>query len=79
MHSVLVTGSASGIGAGLVSEFARAGNHVVVSDLRLEQAQAVAEGIRSSGGSAEAVAQILEQLQRAYKGKVVVARDLDVF
>ena len=32
-----------------------------------------------NGGAADAVARILEQLQRTYKGKVVVARDLDVF
>ena len=32
-----------------------------------------------NGGAEEALGQILEQIQRTYKGKVVVARDLDVF
>ena len=32
-HAVLITGAASGIGAGLAAELARAGHHVIVSDL----------------------------------------------
>jgi ribonuclease Z len=32
-----------------------------------------------NGGTADALTRILEQIQRSYKGKVVVARDLDVF
>jgi len=55
MHSVLVTGSASGIGAGLVSELARAGEHVIVSDMKLDDARAVADEIRARGASAEAI------------------------
>ena len=53
--SVLVTGAASGIGAGLSRELARAGHHVVVSDLRHADCREVAEQIRALGGSAEAV------------------------
>jgi 3-hydroxybutyrate dehydrogenase len=53
--SVLISGAASGIGAGLARELARAGHHVVVSDLRLPECREVAETIRASGGSAEAV------------------------
>lgn len=53
MFTILVTGSASGIGAGLATELARAENHVIVSDLKLESAQSVAERIRASGHSAE--------------------------
>jgi len=56
MQSILVTGSASGIGAGLATEMARAGWHVVVSDVKRDEAQAVAEGLRAGGHSAEAVA-----------------------
>lgn len=55
MHSVLITGAASGIGAGLATELARAGDHVLVSDLNLDGAEAVAARIRAAGGSAEAV------------------------
>jgi len=55
MLSVLVTGAASGIGAGLSRELGRAGHHVVVSDLRFADCREVAEQIRAVGGSAEAV------------------------
>ena len=54
--AVLITGAGSGIGAGLAAELARAGHHVIVSDLRLADCQAVAAQIRAGGGSAEAVA-----------------------
>ena len=56
MRSLLITGAASGIGAGMAHELARVGDHVVVSDLQLRDCQVVAEQIRASGGSAEAVA-----------------------
>jgi 3-hydroxybutyrate dehydrogenase len=55
MHTVLVTGAASGIGAGIASGLARAGHHVIVSDLLLPDAQTVAGAIRAEGGAAEAV------------------------
>jgi 3-hydroxybutyrate dehydrogenase len=53
---ILITGAASGIGAGLALELARAGHHVVVSDLRLPDCEEVAARIRDGGGSADAVA-----------------------
>jgi 3-hydroxybutyrate dehydrogenase len=56
VHGVLITGAASGIGAGMARELARAGHHVIVSDLQLRDCQAVAEQIRATGGSAEGVA-----------------------
>ena len=55
MHTVLITGAASGIGAGLATELARAGHHVLVSDLNREGGEAVAAQIRAGGGSAELV------------------------
>ena len=56
MRSLLITGAASGIGAGMAHELARAGHHVIVSDLQLRDCQAVAEQIRANGGSADAIA-----------------------
>ena len=56
MEGVLITGGASGIGAGLAVELARTGRHIVVGDLRLDGVAAVVASIRAAGGSAEAVA-----------------------
>jgi 3-hydroxybutyrate dehydrogenase len=56
MGATLISGAASGIGAGLAIELARSGRHIAVSDIGLEQATAVATSIRAAGGSAEAVA-----------------------
>ncbi len=52
--SILITGAASGIGAGLAVELGAAGHHVIVSDLRLADCQMVAAQIRDGGGSADA-------------------------
>jgi len=55
MYSILITGAASGIGAGVASELARSGHHLIISDLKLADAGAVAEQLRAGGSSAEAV------------------------
>ena len=52
----VVTGGASGIGRALAEGFGAAGSAVVVADLDGAEAEAVAAGIRGSGGEAEAVA-----------------------
>jgi 3-hydroxybutyrate dehydrogenase len=52
---ILVTGAGSGIGAGIATELAATGHHLVVTDVNLEAAEAVAAGIRATGGSAEAL------------------------
>jgi 7-alpha-hydroxysteroid dehydrogenase len=52
----VVTGAGAGIGRGIAETFADAGASVVVSDLVLEKAEAVATGIRAKGGKAVAVA-----------------------
>ena len=52
---VLVTGAGSGIGAGIAAELAAAGHHLIVTDVALASAQAVADAIRTAGGSAEAL------------------------
>jgi 3-oxoacyl-[acyl-carrier protein] reductase len=51
----LVTGGAQGIGRTISEELALAGAHVVLGDVNLEGAQAKAEAINNSGGSASAV------------------------
>ncbi|WP_434025653.1 3-hydroxybutyrate dehydrogenase [[Pseudomonas] boreopolis] len=55
-RSLLITGAGSGIGAGIARELARAGHHVVASDLSLAAARQIAGEIAANGGSAEAVA-----------------------
>ncbi len=50
----LVTGGGSGIGEATAKRFAQEGAVVVVTDIRLEEAQRVAAEINASGGSAEA-------------------------
>jgi 3-hydroxybutyrate dehydrogenase len=54
--SILITGAASGIGAGLARELARSGYHVIASDLRMRDTEAVVAEIRGGGGSADALA-----------------------
>jgi 3-hydroxybutyrate dehydrogenase len=56
MHSVLITGAASGIGAGLAIELGRAGAHIIVTDARADDCREVAARIRALGGSADAAA-----------------------
>jgi len=52
---ILITGAGSGIGAGIATELAAAGHHLVVTDVNREAAEGVAAGIRDAGGSAEAL------------------------
>jgi len=53
----LVTGGSGGIGAAICQRLAAEGHHVIVHAHRaLDKADATAEAIRASGGSAEAVA-----------------------
>src|SRR3546814_5509442 len=52
---ILITGAGSGIGAGIAAGLAADGNHLVVTDINLEAAEAVATEIRGHGGSAEAL------------------------
>jgi len=55
-RSALVTGGGRGIGAATAMRFAAEGATVVISDLDIEPAEAVAARIRSEGGTALAVA-----------------------
>jgi 3-hydroxybutyrate dehydrogenase len=52
---ILITGAGSGIGAGIAFELARAGHHLVVTDVDRGAADAVADTIRAEGGSCEAL------------------------
>jgi 3-hydroxybutyrate dehydrogenase len=76
--NALVTGAASGIGAGLARELARSGKHVVVSDLRLDDAKAVSASIRAGGGSAEAVALDVTSDESVAKALASLSRPVDV-
>jgi 3-hydroxybutyrate dehydrogenase len=53
---ILITGAGSGIGAGIATELAAAGNHLVLTDLDRSAVDAVAAQILAAGGSAEAIA-----------------------
>ncbi|AOF93785.1 SDR family oxidoreductase [Sinorhizobium sp. RAC02] len=55
-RSAIVTGAGSGIGCAIAIKFAAIGYAVTVNDLSLERAEAVALGIRTTGGTAVAVA-----------------------
>lgn len=51
----IVTGAASGIGKEIALTYAREGGRVVIADINLQAAQAVADGIQAAGGTAMAV------------------------
>lgn len=51
----IVTGAASGMGKAIAEGYAVEGAKVVVSDMNLEAATAVAEGIKAAGGEAIAI------------------------
>lgn len=54
-RTIVITGAASGIGAGFARGLAAEGAAVVVADLNIEAAQQVADGIVADGGRAIAV------------------------
>jgi 3-hydroxybutyrate dehydrogenase len=79
MHSFLITGAASGIGSGVAIELAgAAGAHVIVSDLGLAGATAVADRIRDHGGSAEAVALDVTSDESVSQALASVSRPVDI-
>jgi NAD(P)-dependent dehydrogenase (short-subunit alcohol dehydrogenase family) len=53
---IAVTGGGSGIGRAGAAAFAAEGARVLVTDIDLQRAEQIAEGIRSRGGEAEAAA-----------------------
>ncbi len=64
----VVTGAASGIGKRIAEVYAQAGGKVVIADLKLEAAEAVAEEIRQAGGEALAVAMDVTDEQQVVDG-----------
>lgn len=54
MSTILITGAGSGIGAGVAAELAKAGHHILATDLNLDAAGETARAISADGGQAEA-------------------------
>jgi NAD(P)-dependent dehydrogenase (short-subunit alcohol dehydrogenase family) len=78
----IITGGASGIGAALSREIARAGGDVVVADRQLDLAERVAAEIRTGGGRctvAEADVRSLPSLSRVVAETVTRAGSVDYF
>jgi 3-hydroxybutyrate dehydrogenase len=78
MHGILITGAAHGIGAGLAGELAALGHHVFVTDLKLEEAEAVAARIRALGGAAEAAALDVTSSESVARTISAISRPVDV-
>ncbi|WP_411832154.1 3-hydroxybutyrate dehydrogenase [Pseudoxanthomonas mexicana] len=77
-HSYLITGAASGIGAGIAQELAQAGRHLIVSDLDRDAAETVAARIRAGGGSAESVALDVTSEASIAAALAAISRPVDV-
>ena len=75
---ILITGAGSGIGAGIATELAAAGHHLVVTDVNRDAAEAVAAGIRSAGGSAEALVLDVTSDDSVATALAAVSRPVDV-
>ena len=75
---ILITGAGSGIGAGIATELAAAGHHLVVTDVNREAADTVAAGIRSAGGSAEALVLDVTSDDSVTAALAAVSRPVDV-
>jgi 3-hydroxybutyrate dehydrogenase len=78
MASYLITGAASGIGAGMAAELARSGHHVILADVEGKAAMAVATSIRSAGGSAESVAMDVTSAQSIAAALGSLTKPVDV-
>lgn len=81
MYNVLVTGAASGIGAGVATELARAGYHVIISDLKLSDAERAASEIEAGGHSTQAVQLDVtsdDSVEAALGSEALRARPVDV-
>jgi 3-hydroxybutyrate dehydrogenase len=77
-RTILITGAGSGIGAGIATELAAAGHHLVVTDVVLDAARDVADAIRAAGGSAEAVALDVTSDDSIANALAQISRPVDV-
>jgi len=75
---ILITGAGSGIGAGIASELAHAGHHIVATDANLDAAEAVAGSLRATGGSAQALALDVTSDHSIEAALAAAARPVDV-
>ena len=75
---ILITGAGSGIGAGIATELAAAGHHLVVTDVNRDATETVAAGIRNAGGSAEALVLDVTSDDSVAAALAAVSRPVDV-
>jgi 3-hydroxybutyrate dehydrogenase len=75
---ILITGAGSGIGAGIATELAAAGHHIVLTDLNRAAVDAVAAQIIAAGGSAETLALDVTSDDSVAAAVAAVTRPVDV-
>ncbi len=75
---ILITGAGSGIGAGIATELAAAGHHIVLTDLNRAAVDAVAAQILAAGGSVEALALDVTSDDSVAAAVAAVTRPVDV-
>lgn len=77
----LVTGASRGIGESIAQILAANGAHVIVSSRKVEACQMVVDGIKAAGGSAEAMALHIgemEQIEHVFKAIEAKHQRLDI-
>ncbi len=78
MATILITGGASGIGAGVSRELALQGQHVLVADRDEGAAKAVSQDIVEAGGSAQSLALDVTDAASVARALSSLARGVDV-